>query len=207
MTLDPGGAAKPEVTLSVPRPAARPPEAVPAAPRDAERRATGLAKAGKSAEAEIAFDALVLNNPLYEPIRTEMTPEAYAAFQASRRILLPGIAIRDFGRAKAALEQGNADRALALATVVEAVLDRAGPHGPPGLRAQVRTLLDEALAAQTAADERVYTDFEAGIVAPIALSRQFPLSPPWAFAPTAWVFSRSWLGNRVRLSSSSCTHR
>jgi hypothetical protein len=181
-TFDPGRAAKPEVTLSMPRPA-RPPQAVPESPRDAERRATALLKAGKSVEAEIAFDALVLNNPLYEPTRTEITPEAYAAFQESRKILLPGIAIRDFGRAKDALDQGNVDRALAIATTVEAVLDRAEPHGPPGLRGQVRTLLDEALKAQTTVEEQVYAGVEAGLVAPLALSRQFPLSPPADIRP------------------------
>jgi hypothetical protein len=134
--------------------------------------------AGKVAEAEIAFDALVMNYPLYEPNRTEMTPEAHAAFRASRRILLPAIALRDFGRAKAALVQGDIDRAIALGRDVDAVMDRAGADAPPELREQVRTLRNEALEARRLADQHIYTGDDAGVVAPRALSRQFPLSPP-----------------------------
>jgi hypothetical protein len=157
---------------------ARPSETSGASPRDAAQRATALVTAGKSAEAEMAFDALVLSNPLYEPTRTEITPEAYAAFQASRRIVLPGIAIRDFERAKTALAEGDLDHALALATEVNVVLDRAGLDGPPGLRGQLRALLGEIVAARTAAEELIYTRADPGIVAPRALSRQFPLAPP-----------------------------
>ena len=181
MTLSAVSAYEPEITLSMPR--AAPPEAAPASPREAELRAIALMKAGKSAEAEIAFDALVLNNPLYEPTRTEMTPEAHAAFQASRRVLLPGIAIRDLGRARAALAQGNVDRAVAIATEVDAVLDRVEPDGPPELRRQVRALLDGVLEARAAEDELVYTGADAGIVAPRPLSRQFPLAPPGGIRP------------------------
>lgn len=166
---------EPEITLSMTR---AEPEAVPASPRDAELRAIALMKAGKSAEAEIAFDALVFNNPLYEPTSTEMTPGAHAAFLASRRVLLPGIAIRDLGRARAALAQGNVDRAVAIATEVDAMLDRAEPDEPPELRRQVRALLDGVIETRAAEAELVYTGADAGIVAPRPLSRQFPLASP-----------------------------
>jgi hypothetical protein len=152
-------------------------------PREMARRAAALVEAGKPSEAEVAFDAFVLNNPLYEPAPSELGPEAYAALEASRKVVLPKIAIRDFGRAKTALEQGNVDGALAIASDVDAVLDRAGSEAPPGLRSQVQELVDAALDARTATDGIIYTDTDVDVIAPRALSRQFPLKSPEGIRP------------------------
>jgi hypothetical protein len=136
-----------------------------------------LVQAGKPLEAEIAFDALVLNNPFYEPTRSELTPQAFAAFQASRRSLLPAVATRDLGRARAALQEGDLDRALAMATDVERLLNRGGFEEPVDIRRQLRALVDEIDVRANAGDV-IYTSADAGIVPPRALSRQFPLNPP-----------------------------
>ena len=154
------------------------PDAARSTPQELARRAAALVASGQPSEAEVAFDAFVLNNPLYEPGPSELGPEAYAALEASRKVVLPKIAIRDFGRATAALEQGNVEGALAIASDVDAILDRLGSEAPPGLRAQVQALLDAALDARTATEGIIYTDADVDVIAPRALSRQFPLNPP-----------------------------
>ena len=159
------------------------PERARLTPQEMVRRAAELVESGQPSEAEVAFDAFVLNNPLYEPGPSELGPEAYAALEASRRVVLPKIVIRDFGRAKAALEQGDVDGALAIASDVDAVLDRVGAAAPPGLRSQVQTLVDAALDARTATDGIIYTDADLDVTAPRALSRQFPLNPPEGIRP------------------------
>jgi hypothetical protein len=90
----------------------------------------------------MAFDSLVLSNPLYEPSRDQLTPEAFAAFQASRKVLLPAIALREYDRGKAAIEGGNFDRALASGNLALSILDRIESNPPPQLREQVSALLE-----------------------------------------------------------------
>jgi hypothetical protein len=179
--------AAPEVVDSrterpVPRPQ-QPPDVTPLPAQDAERRATAFVRAGRTAEAEIAFDALVFNHPMYEPNPAAIPPEAYAQFQASRRSMLPVITARELGRASAALDQGNVDRAVAIARDLNALLARVGTDASPDLRAQAQLLLDQAVEVRSAAEQRIYTNSDSGVVAPRALSRQFPLSPPTDVRP------------------------
>ena len=165
--------------LAVPPSVAAPVAALDSA-RESERRAAALMMKGQSQEASIAFDSLVMNNPLYEPNRSELTPEAYAAFQASRRVLLPTITTRDFDRAKSLLEAGDFDRALAAGKHVAAVLDLIESESdvPANLRGQVRQLVDAATEAMLAADDVIYTRADPGVVPPRPLSRQFPVTNP-----------------------------
>ena len=74
--------------------------ATPPSPRDSERRATSLLAQGQTALASMAFDSLVMSNPLYEPKTSDLSPEALATFRASQRQLLPTIAQRTFDRPK-----------------------------------------------------------------------------------------------------------
>ena len=88
-----------------------PPPPSPSA-REHERRATELLEGGKRDEATLAFDGLVMNNPLYEPRTTEMTPEALATFRQSQRRILPLKAQGNYDRGKAALSGGDYDMSL-----------------------------------------------------------------------------------------------
>ena len=92
----------------------------------------------------MAFDALVMRNPLYEPRTSDLTPEALSAFRTSQRLQLPAIAQRNYERAKAALASGDADRALALAKEAMAILDKRVGDFRPQLREDVEDLLAQA---------------------------------------------------------------
>ena len=131
----------------------------------------------------MAFDALVMSTPLYEPRSTDLTPEALAAFRASQRLLLPVIAQRNYDRAVAALAAGDADRALALAKETVAILDRRLADTPPRLREQVDDLIEQASTAAALANEIVYSDADVGVIPPRPLSRQLPVKGPLDVPP------------------------
>lgn len=131
----------------------------------------------------MAFDSLVMSNPLFDPRAGEWTPEALAAFRTSQRQLLPVIAQRTYDRAKAALNAGDADRALALGKEAKAILDRRLADTPAELRAQVQDLIEQATAAAALANEIVYSEADADVVAPRALSRQMPVTGPIGVPP------------------------
>jgi hypothetical protein len=104
-----------------------------------------------------------------------------AALQAaSRRLMVPVIARRDYERALAALEAGDYDLALLAGnTVAKALEDRniAG-EGEDELRRDVQQLLARASALKAREDDHVYTVGDEGVLPPIALSRQMPVGPP-----------------------------
>jgi hypothetical protein len=149
-----------------------------ASPRETERRAAALIAEGQTQEASMVFDALVIANPLYEPKPQDLTPEALAAFRASRRLLLPVIAMRDYDRAKNALTAGDSDRALVLGNQASAILDRIDSEPTPNLRRGVQDLLNKATAIQLSTQDIIYSLPEGGIVPPYPLSRQFPATTP-----------------------------
>jgi hypothetical protein len=126
----------------------------------------------------MAFDALVMSNPLYEPKTTDLTPEALSAFRTSQRLMLPVIAQRDYDRAKAALASGDPDRALALAREAMTIIDRRLPDTPPHLREAVQDLVEEAKLAAAEANEIIYSDANTDVIPPRPLSRQMPLTAP-----------------------------
>jgi hypothetical protein len=147
-------------------------------PRETERRAAALIADGQAHEASMVFDGLVLANPLYEPKGQDLTPEALAAFRASRKLLLPVIALRDYDRAKNALSTGDPERALLLGNQVTAILDRIETEPTPNLRRNVQELVDKAASAKLSMEEVVYSRAGAGIVLPRLLSRGFPATTP-----------------------------
>jgi hypothetical protein len=152
-------------------------------PRESERRAASLMAQGQTTEAAMAFDALVLANPLYEPMTSALTPESLAAFRSSQRTLLPGIAVKTYDRARTALANGDPDRALSLARDANTILDRSGYEPQPQLRDQLQDLVVRATAAKNAADDIVYSENDRGIVPPRSLSRQFPDTTPIGVPP------------------------
>jgi hypothetical protein len=163
--------------------AAPPPPPSATAVRETERRAEALIAGGQSIEAAMAFDALVMSNPLYEPKRYQLTPEAYTAFEASRRALLPTIAQREHDRARTAMTAGNHERALASGNLALAILDRIEAPQLEGLREQTTELIQEATLAKLSAEEIIYGPGSQGVVPPRPLSRQFPLSGPVEVPP------------------------
>jgi hypothetical protein len=152
-------------------------------PRESQRRATALIAQGQTTEAAMVFDALLLSNPLYEPKPTELTPEALATFRTSQQLLLPNIAQKDYERGRAALTNGDPDRALALSKEAATILDRGVGEAPPQLREQVQRLVEDATAAKATADEIVYTANDRGVIPPRELSRGFPNTTPVGVPP------------------------
>lgn len=131
----------------------------------------------------MAFDALVMSNPLYEPKTTDLTPEALSAFRTSQRLMLPVIARRDYDRAKAALDSGDPDRALALAREAMSIIDRRLPDTPPQLREAVQDLVEQAKLAAAEANEIIYSEADTDVIPPRPLSRQMPVTGPIGVPP------------------------
>jgi hypothetical protein len=158
-----------------------PPPAI--TPRESERRASELVAQGRTAQAAMVFDALLMSNPLYEPKATDLTPESLAAFRTSQKLLLPGLAARGYDRAKAALGSGDIDRALAVAKETAAILDRPAANATPDQRQRLDELLEQATVARATVDEIIYTAADAGVIPPRPLSRQFPAATPMGVPP------------------------
>ena len=169
---------------------ARPTDTIVVAPtppaaslRESERRAASLLEQGRTVAAAMAFDALVMRNPLYEPRTSDLTPEALSAFRASQRLQLPGIAQRNYEQGKAALAAGDADRALALAKEAMGILDKRVGEFRPQLREDVKDLLEQARIAVTAVNEIIYSETDPGVIPPRPLSAQMPLTSPIGIPP------------------------
>jgi hypothetical protein len=177
------GAARTPSTSTSGFPSAPRPSPPPPSPRDSERRATSLLLQGQAAAASMAFDALVMSNPLYEPKTTDLTPEALSAFRTSQRLMLPVIARRDYDRAKSALDGGDPDRALALAREAMTIIDRRLPDTPPQLREALQDLVEQAKLAAAEANEIIYSEADTDVIPPRPLSRQMPVTGPIGVPP------------------------
>ncbi len=169
---------------------ARPTDTIVVAPtppppslRESERRAASLLEQGRTAAAAMAFDALVMRNPLYEPRTSDLTPEALSAFRTSQRLQLPALAQRNYERATAALASGDADRALALAREAMSILDKRIGDFRPQLREDLEDVLEQARIAVAAVNEIIYSESDAGVIPPRPLSRQMPLTGPIGVPP------------------------
>ena len=155
----------------------------PSSLRESERRAASLLEQGRTTAAAMAFDALVMRNPLYEPRTSDLTPEALSAFRTSQKLQLPGIAQRNYELGKAALAAGDADRALALAKEAMGILDKRIGEFRPELREDVKDLLEQARVAVTAVNEIIYSETDPGVIPPRPLSAQMPLTSPIGIPP------------------------
>lgn len=134
----------------------------------------------RAEDAQRAFDAIILANPLYQLDAARSTPEAVAALEASRRDILPALARRDYMNARTALDAGDYDRALSeggrIATML-ADYDRDAAFA--GLHSAVQQLLARAAAMKAREDERIYTEADQGVTPPAPLSRQLPAALPF----------------------------
>jgi hypothetical protein len=116
-----------------------------------------------------------------EPTAADLPGDAAAALQeASRRLLTPVIARRDYDRAVAALEAGDYELALTTGSIVAKTLEDRDTSGlgADELRRDVQQLLARASALKAREDDRVYTVGDEGVLPPVALSRQMPVGPP-----------------------------
>jgi hypothetical protein len=152
--------------------------APPPAVIDGQSRTPPPAPLGADA-AQRLFDGIVLSDPLYKLSPERATPEAVAALRDSKRVLVPEIARRDHERARTFFESGAYDRAATEATRVNRMLDELEPGAaPPGLIEANRQLLARIESARVREEQRIYTEADAAVVPPEALSRQFPVMPP-----------------------------
>jgi hypothetical protein len=147
-------------------------------PRESERRARELFEGGRADEASAAFDDLVRSNPLYEPRRTDLTPEALAAFRKSQQTILPEKVRSNVDRAKAALGGGDYDAATRLIREALAIGDRHPEVTSAEQRERLEDLLDEARLAAATATEVIYNEGDPGITPPRQLTRQMPVTGP-----------------------------
>jgi hypothetical protein len=158
--------------------AAAPTATVIVPPRESERRAAALVAQGQTAEAAAVFNTMLNANPLYEPKATDLTPESLGAFRTSQRQLLPQLAQRGYDGAKAALAEGDAERAFALAKETATLLERPAAEPASHLREPVRKLIEDASVARANAEEIVYSRADSAVTPPRPLSRQFPATTP-----------------------------
>jgi hypothetical protein len=160
-------------------PTPRPPASVqrPASGADsleaAERRAGALLAEGRAGEATVIFDSIVMKNPLYQLDPERSTPEALAAFQSSKRLILPAMARRYYQEALTAYDAGDfsltlmkGERALALLRDVDSDPSDAGLNG------DVTDLMALAASARTLEESRIYTKADRDVTPPRPIGRQ-----------------------------------
>lgn len=173
--------------------------AVPAPERAAEvdyYRALCLIALGRTTDADMVIERLVVANPHYEPGDEEAGPRVRAAFRSVRRRVLPGVARVHYTSGKAAydrqeLEQAEADFRKVL-TVTEGLA--AEDAGLADLRTLASGFLDLARAARARREPEPPPpppDPEPAPVEPpvdsVAISQ---VLPPW---------NPTWLGSQSRL--------
>jgi hypothetical protein len=162
-------------TVATPAPT---PPSTNESPVELIRRASALFSEGKSADAGIVLDLLVMTAPLYQPGPNELTAVGFDALRASQRQLLPSIAARELDRATAALNSGDLDRAVTLSASVSALLDRFDPDSAYPLRSKLQQLLRRTEATRNAIENAVYGATDGDVTPPQPLSRQFPEGVP-----------------------------
>ena len=129
--------------------------------------------------ARMAFDARVLTDPLYQLDSRQATPQAVAALRESKRLLLPGIAKREYLRGQTEFQAGEYTAAIrTLERAVRLMGDSDFGPVPLELRERVQQLLTEVRAARTLEDNRVYTMADLTVIPPIEQGRQLPESTP-----------------------------
>src|SRR5437762_13990237 len=107
-----------------------------------------------------------------------MTAEACTAFPASRQLLLPANARRDYERSKRALDAGDLDRAQTYGEQAAALLDHIDADRAGTLRADLQRLLASVAEAKGTADDYVYSRANTSVVPPSNIIRQFVTSTP-----------------------------
>ena len=159
-------------------------------------RSLCLLALGRGTEAESAIAAVVTADPSYLPSEVEAAPRVRAAFSDVRKRLLPDIANRSYGEAKALFDRKDYANAAVQLRQVIALLDDPDMGGKlADLRMLVNGFLDLSVAASTPPPEppkpaaaapppqpapqpvvnRVYTLADKDVVPPAVIRQQMPL--------------------------------
>ena len=190
----------PTVPRRAPRPVAVPPTdsvMVPPSPRstppttqrsvvsgtsdflEAERRASVLFASGRSDEAALTIDSIVLKNPFYQLDPARSSPEALTAVRNSKRVFFPVLIRRHYQEARTAFDAGDFSLAVAKGERALALLNDADADAASAdLSAEVSSLVVLATAARTREEERVYTVADLGVTPPRPLGRQLASASP-----------------------------
>ena len=154
-------------------PAARPSAVAGDSLEASIRRASALLSEGRNGEAAMIFDGIVMRNPLVQLDPARYTPETLAAFQTSKRLLLPAMARRYYQEARVAYDAGDfamtltkGDRALAL--LRDADIDPSDAD----LNGEVSNLMAMATSARTLEEARIYTSADRDVTPPKPIGRQ-----------------------------------
>jgi hypothetical protein len=139
----------------------------------AERRAGALLAEGRTGEAAAIFDGIVMKNPLYQLDPARSSPEALAAFQNSKRMLLPAMARRYFLEAKTAYDSGDYSLSLTKIERAQALLRDADiDPGEADLNDDLSNLMTMATAARTIEESKIYTSADRDVTPPRPVGRQ-----------------------------------
>jgi hypothetical protein len=172
-------------------------------------RAFCLLALGRTADAELAIEAVVAAEPSYQPSETEVSPRVRTAFRDVRRRMLPGIIQQQYAAAKAAFDRKDYAFAAKAFTQVLAVMadpdvETAASRPPLAdlrvLAAGFRDLSETAALPPPppppapepppaavelpAAAPRIYAAGEPGVVAPITVQQSMPPYPTTTMGPT-----------------------
>jgi len=140
---------------------------------EAERRATGLLATGQAEDASILFDAIVMKNPFYQLDPSRSSPEALAALEASKRVLVPALVRRQYQEARTAFDAGEYSKAIAAGGRALTLLNSIGVDGEPNeLNGDLTNLVARATAARAAEEETVYSEDDPSVTPPRPVGRQ-----------------------------------
>ncbi|HEY2431750.1 MAG TPA: energy transducer TonB [Vicinamibacterales bacterium] len=161
-------------------------------------RSLCLLALGRGNEAEAAIGAVVTADPAYLPGDAEASPRVRTAFSDVRKKLLPDIAAKRYGDAKATFDRKDYLRAAAQFQQVIALLDdpdmggrladlrtlaagfldlataAATPPEPPKPPAPVAAPTAPAPVVPTPDPNRIYTAADADVVAPVIVTQDMP---------------------------------
>jgi hypothetical protein len=154
---------------------------------EAERRASVLFASGRTDEAALVIDSIVLKNPFYQLDPARSSPEALTAVRNSKRVFFPVLIRRHYQEARTAFDAGDFSLAVAKGERALALLnDGDADASSADLSAEVSNLVALATAARTREEERVYTLADLGVTPPRPLGRQLasPSAPRRSVSPT-----------------------
>lgn len=140
---------------------------------EAERRATGLLASGHAEDATILFDAIVMKNPFYQLDPSRASPEALAALEASKRVLVPVLVRRQYQEARTAFDAGEFSKAIAAGGRALTLLNSIATDAQPGdLNVELTNLVARATEARAAEEETIYSGDDDGVTPPRPIGRQ-----------------------------------
>ncbi len=172
-------------------------------------RAFCLLALGRSADAELAIEAVVAAEPSYHPSNTDVSPRVRSAFTDVRRRMLPGIIQQKYAQSKTAFDQKDFNAAadgfkqvlLALAdpdvapeAAVPPLSDlhtlavgfeelSAKAAAPPPLPAASPALVAAAAPVPKPAPPRIYGGDDARVEPPATVNQTLPLYPGHVMLP------------------------